>query len=446
VDGRAVNADGTGLLAAYYADDFTGATDMMELLTCSGTATTVFLRPPSDADLARHPEARCAGVAGDTRVKTREELAEELPASLRRLAATGARIVQYKVCSTFDSSPAVGSIGRALEIGGDVFAQDVLPVVGGSPHLGRYCCFGTLFASHGQDGEVFRLDRHPTMSKHPVTPMREADLTRLLEAQTSLPVRGLGFPTLHALPAELERSGRQVLVIDALDDEHLHLIGRALWENAHSGGTRFVAGPAGIGRALALEWQRRGLAHATPLPAPDPVDQVVVLSGSASPVTAHQIEQAERAGYVRISLPNHVDGGGDHQLRQAIARAVTALEHGRSVVVHPHPDRRTDSRILHQHLGGVANFLLEASAVRRFVVCGGDTCGAVARAIGVESVRALAAVAPAAPLCRVRRHRKQSDVDIAFKGGQMGQPDYFERVRGFASVFGGAALLSRTTR
>ncbi|HEV7909416.1 MAG TPA: four-carbon acid sugar kinase family protein, partial [Pseudonocardiaceae bacterium] len=377
-----MNTGGAGLLAAYYSDDFTGATDMMELLTCSGAATTVFLHPPSDADLARHPETRCVGVAGDTRTKTREEIAEELPSALRRLAATGAQIVQYKVCSTFDSSPAVGNIGRALEIGGDVCAQDVLPVVGGSPHLGRYCCFGTLFASHGQDGEVFRLDRHPTMSEHPVTPMREADLTRLLGAQTSLPVRGLGFPTLHVLPDELERSGRRVLVIDALTDEHLRLIGRALWEHAHSGGTRFVAGPAGVGRALVLEWQRLGLAHAAPLPAPDPVEQVVVLSGSASPVTAHQIEHAERAGYVRISLPSHVDGGGYRQLRQVIASAVTALEQGRNVVVHPHPGRRADSRVLDQHLGEVANALLDASAVRRFVVCGGDTCGAVARAIG----------------------------------------------------------------
>ena len=101
------------------------------------------------------------------------------------LKGLDARFCHYKVCSTFDSSPDVGNIGRAIEIGRRVFGQRVTPLVVGAPQLKRYTAFGHLFA--GYQGQTYRIDRHPVMSRHPVTPMDEADLRIHLSRQTDLP-------------------------------------------------------------------------------------------------------------------------------------------------------------------------------------------------------------------------------------------------------------------
>ena len=97
------------------------------------------------------------------------EMELELKPILEKLRNTGAKIVHYKTCSTFDSSPEIGSIGKATEIGRMVFGQTTVPMVIGAPHLGRYQIFGNLFARSGLDTEPFRLDRHPTMTHHPIT-------------------------------------------------------------------------------------------------------------------------------------------------------------------------------------------------------------------------------------------------------------------------------------
>ena len=106
------------------------------------------------------------------------------------------RFVHYKICSTFDSSPEIGSIGRAIDIGFEVFQNRIVPLVVGAPPLRSYCVFGNLFAQSGLNSEPFRLDRHPTMQHHPVTPMTEADLRVHLSKQTSRPIELVDVLTL----------------------------------------------------------------------------------------------------------------------------------------------------------------------------------------------------------------------------------------------------------
>jgi uncharacterized protein YgbK (DUF1537 family) len=418
-----------GLLAAYYADDFTGATDLMEALTTAGAPTVVFLRPPRPEEVPSG--IRCVGVAGTTRTGTPDRIDAEVPRALTRLAALGAPTVLYKVCATFDSSPRVGSIGRAMDCAQRVFGQSVIPVVAGAPHLGRYCCFGNLFARHGANGTVFRLDRHPTMTRHPVTPMAEADLTRHLAAQTSMPVRNLSLPDLRAGAKLGDVDGSHAVVIDAMDESDLGLAGRLILGDD----IRFAVGSSGAGLALARAWHRCGsVAAGSALPPPEPVNQLLVVSGSCSPITAAQLDHAERAGYLRVPLA-----------ADASRRAAAALRKGRSVMVCSQPREGSDevadetSERVGRQLGEVAADLVARHAVPRLVVCGGDTCGQVARALEVRTVAVRNAVAPAAGLCRVTATGPADGLEIAFKGGQMGQPDYFERVRG------GAAALSRTT-
>ena len=172
----------SGLLLAYYGDDFTGSTDAMEAMTAAGVPTVLFLEPPARALLERFPGVRCVGLAGSSRGRSPEWMRAHLPAAFASLAALGAPILQYKVCSTFGSSPAVGSIGCAIDLGVPHRHGRWSPMVVGVPRLRRYQAFGNLFAS--VDGACYRLDRHPTMSRHPVTPMRESDLRIHLRAQT----------------------------------------------------------------------------------------------------------------------------------------------------------------------------------------------------------------------------------------------------------------------
>ncbi len=115
------------------------------------------------------------------------EMDTELKPALEQLKSSGAAIIHYKTCSTFDSSPEIGSIGRVLEHGRELFGNAVIPIMVAAPNLGRYQVFGNLFARSGLDPEPYRLDRHPTMRQHPITPMTEADIRQHL-AQTNVKV------------------------------------------------------------------------------------------------------------------------------------------------------------------------------------------------------------------------------------------------------------------
>src|SRR5690606_23104657 len=116
-------------LLSYYGDDLTGSTDVMEALSSGGVPTVLFLGIPDDKLLARFEGCRAVGLAGTSRSETPRWMDENLPAAFAWLKALGAGICHYKVCSTFDSGPATGSIGRAIEIGRKVFGQGTVPLV-----------------------------------------------------------------------------------------------------------------------------------------------------------------------------------------------------------------------------------------------------------------------------------------------------------------------------
>src|SRR3954470_11783117 len=123
----------------------------MESLARVGLRTVPFTPAPTRGQLARYENLRAFGVAGTTRSMPPDDMEKTLRPAFAALRESGAPIVHYKVCSTFDSSPAVGSIGRVIDVGIDVFRTPVVPVVVGAPSLGRYCVFGNLFARAGPE-------------------------------------------------------------------------------------------------------------------------------------------------------------------------------------------------------------------------------------------------------------------------------------------------------
>ena len=158
-----------GVLLAYYGDDFTGSTDAMEAMTAAGVPTVLFLAPPDDKWLARFAHARCIGVAGSSRGRSPEWMDRELPSAFQALARLGAPILQYKICSTFDSSPTTGSIGRAIDLGAPLMAGNWSPMIVGAPRLSRYQAFGNLFAAVGGGWHRAGPDRGARLSRrdHP---------------------------------------------------------------------------------------------------------------------------------------------------------------------------------------------------------------------------------------------------------------------------------------
>ena len=216
-----------GPLLTFYGDDFTGSTDAMEVMTAAGVPTVLFLSTPTPDMLARFNDARCIGVAGSSRGRSNEWMAAELPKAFSALAALGAPILQYKICSTFDSSTTTGSIGLAVDIGTQIVPGLWSPTIVGAPRLKRYQLFGNLFAT--VEGVGYRLDRHPTMSRHPVTPMSESDLRLHLKAQTKRRIELIDFLELRRglaeqRAAQLSGEDTPVVFIDVLDEETLALV------------------------------------------------------------------------------------------------------------------------------------------------------------------------------------------------------------------------------
>ena len=145
-----------GTLVAFYGDDFTGSSAAMEALAFAGLDTVLFLAPPTPERLAAFSGYRGIGIAGVARSRDPDWMSRHLPPIFRLLKGLGAPVVHYKVCSTFDSAPHVGSIGRAIDLAADIF-DGWIPLVVGDPGMGRFQSFGHLFAL--AQGKGYRLDR-----------------------------------------------------------------------------------------------------------------------------------------------------------------------------------------------------------------------------------------------------------------------------------------------
>ena len=437
----------TDLLLSYYGDDLTGSTDVMEALASRGVQTVLFTAPPTREQRERFAGVQAIGVAGTSRSETPDWMERNLTHVFEALRDLDAPICHYKVCSTFDSAPSVGSIGKASNIGAYAFAQDVVPVVVGAPQLKRYTVFGHLFAAYR--GETYRIDRHPVMSQHPITPMRESDLRLHLGAQTARPVGLVDFAALAGLnpstAIDAAMAPNTLLLIDVADLATQAEAGRQLWRLAAEG-RRFVVGSSGIEYALLAEWIRLGLAPGVAhFPALGRVDRLAAVSGSCSPTTETQIRTALADGFEGISLdPRELIGP---EREDVIARAVTqgaaALDRGRSVIAYTALGPSTDLGVaidgsdggrhaIGRGLGRILRRLVLEKRLSRAVVAGGDTSSHALRELDVFALttRRPLPASPGSPVCYGLSDTEAFDgIEIAFKGGQIGDDAYFSTMR-----------------
>src|SRR5581483_1599459 len=396
----------TVLLGAI-ADDFTGATDLCNTLVRRGMATVQLIGVP--AAQTPVPAAEAVVVALKSRTIAPAEAVAQSLAALAWLQEAGARQFLFKYCSTFDSTPR-GNIGPAF------------------PEAGRTIFNGYLFV-----GDV--LLSESGMKDHPLTPMRDPSLVRVLQAQSRGRV-GLvphaavaeGTAAVAAAFAELRRNGVRHAVVDAIADRDLETIGAAAAE------LKLVTGGSGIALGLPANFRRQGLlgdaAAAAALPAVG--GAAAVISGSCSPATQGQVAYLrERAPCFAVD-PIAVAEGRD-VAGEAVAWARPLLGE-RPVLVSatapPEAVAAVQARLGRERAGALVEETMAAVAkgvaagVRRLVVAGGETAGAVVQALGVTGLKIGAQIDPGVPWTV---SLGEPALALALKSGNFGRRDFFVR-------------------
>ena len=421
------------ILLAFYGDDFTGSTDALEFISRAGAKTVLFTEPPTKEQLKSFPELDAYGVAGKTRALNPDEMEKILVPAFEQMRTIGANHIHYKVCSTFDSSPTVGSIGKAIDCGAKVFGNKVIPVLGGMPVLGRYCVFGNLFARMGigSNGKIYRIDKHPSMRKHPVTPMNEGDLRIHLGKQTN---KKIGL--IDNVQQKARKKGwldnitdEEVVLLDTTNEDELLKIGEWLNAQQKKHAQLFSVGGSGIEMALGNHWNKAGvLKSITKWKKIHKIEPLLVVSGSCSPVTMEQIAYAKTNGFEEVII-DAVKVCNDGLVDESIMnRVCKLLSQQKSVIVHTGEKLKQNlsSEKLGTALGSIAKDAVINAGVKRVVIAGGDTSSYAARAMGIDAVEMIAPLVIGAPLCKAySRNKNMHGLEVNFKGGQVGSEDYF---------------------
>jgi uncharacterized protein YgbK (DUF1537 family) len=335
-----------------------------------------------------------------------------------------------------------------MDIARDVLGTKVFPILPAAPVMGRYQAFGNLYAT--APGGTFRLDRHPVMSVHPVTPMDEADVALHLARQTDLPIRNLSLSSLHREDeVDILRPPPGSQAIGITIDEDLVAVGRRIW-TARSPELLCVASQ-GLQYALLAFWRSEGLLGQPPqLASAGKAGPVAVVSGSVSPTTKAQIEHAAASGFrvldvgaqALVEQPNQevarvaseaiavIRRGEDVLLTTALGPADPAVARFSAWKAQQLVPETELNRRVGDGLGEILLQIVRATGIRRAVISGGDTSGYAAKRLGLVALTALAPTIPGAALCLAHSHDEAIDgLELALKGGQMGTPDYFSWIR-----------------
>jgi 3-dehydrotetronate 4-kinase len=425
------------LLLGAIADDFTGATDLCNTLVRGGMRTVQLIDVP-DAE-APAPEAEAVVVALKSRTIPAADAVAMSLAALEWLRRAGARQILFKYCSTFDSTDR-GNIGPV--------AEALLAALGGDPaseHGAGFTIFCPAFPEAGRTifkGYLFVGDvllSESGMRDHPLTPMRDPSLVRVLRRQTRGRV-GLvphaavarGPAAIREAFAELGRQGVRHVIVDAIEDRDLVAIGEAAADLA------LVTGGSGIALGLPDNFRRRGLlgegAGADRLPAIG--GMAAVLSGSCSPATQAQVaHMRERAPFFAVD-PLAAEGGDI--AAEALQWAAPLLA-DRPVLISatapPAAVAAVQQRLGRERAGALVESILAAVArglvaqgVRRLVVAGGETAGAVVQALGIRGLRIGKQIDPGVPwTVSLPGSIGAPPIALALKSGNFGAPDFFLR-------------------
>ncbi len=440
------------MILGVIADDFTGATDVASMLVRAGMRTVQVIgipdmapkpqlvalgRPPEgehpawggpapDNDPA--PDADAVVVALKSRTTPAAQAVRESLAALRWLQAAGARQFYFKYCSTFDSTPA-GNIGPVAEALMDALGIDFAIACPAFPENGR-----TVFRGHLFVGDELLSDSG--MREHPLTPMTDANLVRVLQTQSRgrvglLPYDQVaeGSAAVRARFAALRSQGVRLAVADAINNDDLRTLAQACAD------LPLITAGSGVALGLPDVYAARGWlrpdTQAALLPAVG--GRAAVISGSCSTATNAQVQHWLGAGKPGFKVDARALAAGASVVEQALAfaqqqpaetavlvYATAAPEEVKAVQAELGVERA--GALVEQCLAQVAAQLVQAG-VRRLVVAGGETSGAVVQRLGVRRLRIGGPIVPGVPWTQVEGR----DLLLALKSGNFGAADFFSK-------------------
>ncbi|MEZ0603463.1 3-oxo-tetronate kinase [Paraburkholderia sp. IW21] len=413
------------------ADDFTGATDLANMLVRGGMRTVQTIGVPASSEAV---EADALVVALKSRTIPAADAVAQSLAALDWLRAQGCRQFFFKYCSTFDSTDA-GNIGPVTDA-----LLDALSAEGGAaaftiacpafPENGR-----TIYRGHLFVGDT--LLNESGMENHPLTPMRDANLVRVLQRQTESKV-GLvrydavakGVSAVRESFAALRRDGVRMAIADSVSDADLYVLGEACADLA------LITGGSGVALGLPANFRRTGLlaeqADAAQLPRAEGLS--VVLAGSASKATNAQVA-AWRETRPAFRIDPLAAARGEPVVEQALAFAQQYFDKAEPVLIYatatPDEVKAVQRELGVNEAGHLVESLLASIArglrergVRKFVVAGGETSGAVVQALDVHTLRIGAQIDPGVPATATTN---AEPLALALKSGNFGTADFFEK-------------------
>lgn len=418
------------MLLGVIADDFTGASDIANTLANGlpgqgGLRTAQFLNVPR-AEAASDIEAGVVALKSRS-ISAGDAVAQSL-AALRWLLDQGCRQIVFKYCSTFDSTPDgnIGPVAEALAAELDAAGVVVCPAF---PAAGRTVYQGHLFVHD-------RLLSESGLENHPLNPMTDPDIRRWLGLQAKHPVGLIAWPSVRKGPeqigVELERAagrGERLVIVDALTEDDLVAIGRA------SASARLITGASGVALGLPGNFISAGQAKGT-------LPQVVgvkgpeaILAGSCSSATRGQVEQHSRSHpALAIDVDKVMRGatGADDIVAFVLAnqgRAPLAYSSGGPEEVKTLQDRYGREKVAHtlDRLFADSARSLVGKGVRRLVVAGGETSGAVVSALDLGALTVGPEIDPGVPVLVAEG---ETPIALALKSGNFGAPEFFSKALG----------------
>ena len=423
----------TGPLLGAIADDFTGATDLANTLVRAGMRTVQAIGVPPPG-VAIDADAIVIALKSRT-IPAADAVARSLEA-LRWLRSAGCEQIYFKYCSTFDSTPA-GNIGPVTDALLDALhgpGQGFTIACPAFPENQR-----TIFRGHLFVGDALLSDSG--MRDHPLTPMTDANLVRVMQAQTRRRVGLVSYETVAAGPdairarfAALRAEGVGVAVVDAIGNADLMRLGEAL------AGMPLVTAGSGVAIGLPRNWLATGrlAARANADALPPAGGLAAVVSGSCSVATNAQVRHWRERGRPAFAVdPMEIASGAD-VAREALEWARERIGSAPVLVyatAEPDTVRAVQARLgvaqagelVERTLAAVARGLVE-SGVRRLVVAGGETSGAVVQALGVARMAIGPQIDPGVPWTAVESAvRPGETVHLALKSGNFGTTDFFEK-------------------
>ena len=418
------------MLLGAIADDFTGATDLAAMLVRNGMRTVQRIGVPAVSDPV--PDADAVVVALKSRTAPAAEAVAESLAALAWLRAAGARQVFFKYCSTFDSTEAgnIGPVADALLAaldGGFALACPAFPANARSVFQGHLFVGSVLLNESG-------------MEHHPLTPMTDPNLVRVLSRQTDGTVGLVPYATvaqgavaIRRAMTVLKEQGRRYAIVDAVDDAHLMAIGEA------AAGHALITGGSGVAMGLPENFRRAGLlpARTDPAALPSVTGPAAVLAGSCSRATLGQVAFArdhvpvftldplatpDAASLADVALADAALAWAADRLGDAPVVIAASAPPDQVAALQRRLGREAAGALIEAALARIAAGLV-ARGVRRLVVAGGETSGAVVRQLGVRSLRIGAEIDPGVPWTYAEGSGPA--LLLALKSGNFGARDFF---------------------